>query len=223
MNLLRRKYLKGRGFCQSKKAGSSQFWQGLHDVKEWYERGKVHIVGNGQQTRFWKDVWLGECSLKVQCPKLFKICHDQDISVQAAAAGNWGMSYRRCFGEVEMEEWGELMAKLETINLTIADDRVCWKLENSGKYSTRSMYRFITYAGVTDVQMMEIWKAKIPLKVQIFLWMAWHDRIQTVQQLRKGNGIRHRCASSVSKRSRLITSCFNAQLQLQPGAGSETA
>ena len=25
MNLLRRKYLKGRGFCQSKKAGSSQF------------------------------------------------------------------------------------------------------------------------------------------------------------------------------------------------------
>jgi hypothetical protein len=37
------------------------------------------------------------------------------------------------------------------------------------------------------VQMMEIWKAKIPLKVQIFLWMAWHDRIQTVQQMRKKN------------------------------------
>jgi hypothetical protein len=34
MNLLRRKYLKGRGFCQNKKVGGSQFWQGLHDVKE---------------------------------------------------------------------------------------------------------------------------------------------------------------------------------------------
>lgn len=95
MNLLRRKYLKGRGFCQNKKVGGSQFWQGLHDVKEWYERGKAHIVGCGQQTRFWKDVWLGECSLKIQFPRLFKICHDQEISVQAAAATNWGLSYRR--------------------------------------------------------------------------------------------------------------------------------
>jgi len=69
------------------------------------------------------------------------MCPDQDMSVQAAAAINWGTSYRRCFGEVEMEEWGELMAKLETACLT--------------------------YAGVIDVQ-MEIWKAKIPLKVQNF-------------------------------------------------------
>jgi hypothetical protein len=41
------------------------------------------------------------------------------------------------------------------------------------------MYRSITFAGVIDVEMMEIWSAKIPLKVKIFLWMAWHDRIQT--------------------------------------------
>jgi hypothetical protein len=33
--------------------------------------------------------------------------------------------------------------------------------------------------------MMEIWNTNVPLKVQIFLWMAWHDRIQTVQQLRR--------------------------------------
>ena len=141
-------------------------------------------MGCGHQTSFWKDVWLGECSLKIQFPRLFKICQDQEISVQAAAATNWELSYRRCFGEAEME-WRELMAKLEAVILTKVDDKVCWKLEHSGKFTTRSMYRFITYAGVTDVQMMEIWKAKIPLKVQIFLWMAWHDRIQTVQQLRR--------------------------------------
>ena len=86
-----------------------------------------------------------------------------------------------------MEEWRELMAKLEAVILTEMDDKVCWKLEHSGQFTTRSMYRFITYPGVTDVQMMEIWKAKILLKVQIFLWMAWHDRIQTVQQLRRRN------------------------------------
>lgn len=48
------------------------------------------------------------------------------------------------------------------------------------------MYIYITFSGVIDVRAMEIWKAKIPLKVHIFLWMAWHDRIQiNSQQVRR--------------------------------------
>jgi hypothetical protein len=179
MELLRRKYLGGGGFCQSKSTGSSQFWQGLHSVKEWYEKGKAHKVGSGNQTRFWKDVWVGEVPLKICCPRLFKICHDQDISVSSAGELSWSLSYRRKFGEVEMEEWKVLMSLLENVRLDDNRDMVCWKLERSGKFSTRSMYRSITFAGVIDVEMMEIWSAKIPLKVKIFLWMAWHDRIQT--------------------------------------------
>jgi hypothetical protein len=156
-------------------------------MKDWYEKGKGHVVGCGKQTRFWKDVWLGECPLKVSFSRLFNIFHDQEISVQMAAELEWNFSYRRCFGNSEMEEWREMMAKLERVNLTDLEDRVTWKLEKSGKYTTRSMYRFITFAGVIDVRMMEIWKSKIPLKVQNFLWMAWHDRIQTIQQLKKRN------------------------------------
>jgi len=39
--------------------------------------------------------------------------------------------------------------------------------------------------GLIDTRMLEICQAKIPLEVQIFLWMAWHDRVKTAQQLRK--------------------------------------
>jgi hypothetical protein len=124
MNLLRRKYLKGGGFCQSKSAGSSQFWQGLHSVKEWYERGKAHAVGSGRQTRFWKDTWLGECSLRVYYPNLNRICHDQDISVQAAKACDWCLSYRRCFGEPEMQEWRDMMTQLKQARMTKDNDKV---------------------------------------------------------------------------------------------------
>ena len=38
---IKEKYLGGGGFCQSKSIGSPQFWQGLHSVKEWYEKGKA--------------------------------------------------------------------------------------------------------------------------------------------------------------------------------------
>lgn len=81
MRLLRKKYLGNLSFCQSQSAGASQFWQGLHSVKNWYEKGKGHIVGCGKQTRFWKHVWLDECPLKVSYSRLFNICHDQEISV----------------------------------------------------------------------------------------------------------------------------------------------
>lgn len=77
--------------------------------------------------------------------------------------------------------------QLSGINLNDEDDKVVSKLENSGKFTTRSMYRYITFSGMVVVRMMEIWKSKVPLKVQIFLWMTWHDRIQTAQQLRKRN------------------------------------
>jgi len=33
--------------------------------------------------------------------------------------------------------------------------------------------------------MCDIWKTKIPLKIQAFLWMLWHDRAQTAKQLKK--------------------------------------
>lgn len=50
MELLRKKYLRGGGFCQSKSVGTSQFWQGLHSVKEWYEKGKAIRLDFGRMS-----------------------------------------------------------------------------------------------------------------------------------------------------------------------------
>jgi hypothetical protein len=60
LRLLRAKYLHGKNFSQSHSIGGSQFWQGLHAVKPWYERGKGMIVECGQRTRFWEDVCIEE-------------------------------------------------------------------------------------------------------------------------------------------------------------------
>lgn len=80
-------------------------------------------------------------------PKTYKIYHDQDISVQIAGEADCNFSYRRCFGAAEMDEWRELMAKLKGVQLSDEDDGVIWKLEQSGKFSTRSVYWLITFGG----------------------------------------------------------------------------
>jgi len=82
----------------------------------------------------------------------------------------------------------EKMGKLEFVQLSDEDDGVSWKLEQSGKFSTISIYR-LTFGGLIDTRMMEFWNTKIPLKVQIFLWMASHDRIHTTQQLKRRNWV----------------------------------
>jgi hypothetical protein len=58
LEVLRKKYLKDKSFCQVECRGSSQFWQGLEKAKEWYERGLKWNIGNGKKIRFWHDVWL---------------------------------------------------------------------------------------------------------------------------------------------------------------------
>lgn len=78
LEVLRKKYLNGKSFCQSKQRNGSQFWQGLEKAKEWYERGTKWRVGNGQKVRFWQDIWLGSCPLKIQFPRLYRISRQQD-------------------------------------------------------------------------------------------------------------------------------------------------
>jgi hypothetical protein len=69
--------------------------------------------------------------------------------------------------------------------LSNGTDVVRWTLEKSGKYTTSSLYKAMTFGGVTDTRAMLIWKSPIPLKVKIFFWMAIHDRIQCGVQLKK--------------------------------------
>jgi len=88
LEVLKKKYLNGKSFCQSKQRGSSQFWQGLEIVREWYERGTKWKIGNWRKIRFWQDVWLGECSLKVML--------------------EWNLEFRRRLGNDEVAEWNDL-------------------------------------------------------------------------------------------------------------------
>ncbi|OEL17990.1 hypothetical protein BAE44_0020989, partial [Dichanthelium oligosanthes] len=60
-------------------------------------------------------------------------------------------------------------------------------LERSGKYTTKSLYEFMTHSGVVDALMVEIWKCKVPLKIQIFMWIVFHDKIQPAVPWKRRN------------------------------------
>lgn len=134
------------------------------DLRNWFQVGRGIRVKSGGQTRFWLDPWLGEIPLKVEFWELFEICADPDILVAKIwRNGEWLISFRRTLDEHLLEEWMKLQTKLSEVELTVGNDEVFWDLESTGKYNPRSLYRFMTFRGVKNLRLDEIWKCRVPL------------------------------------------------------------
>jgi hypothetical protein len=187
-NLLRRKYLKGKGIYSCKNKSGSQFWKGLLSIKDEIGRGMSYIVRDGQKTRFWMDVWSGTCPLMLTFPRLFELCNQQSwVVARVLRNGTINLTFRRNFGEAEQIEWEILRSVLEGVTLTSDKDTVRWFLEKSGQFTTSSLYRAITFPGMYNKWMYNIWSAKLPLKIKIFLWQICNDKIQSADQLARKN------------------------------------
>ena len=72
-----------------------------------------------------------------------------------------------------------MLEMLHHFNLQQGEDIPIWVLDKSGNYTTRSMYRFLTFGGVVNSRMKKIWSARLPMKIKVFLWLAIEDRIQS--------------------------------------------
>jgi len=86
--------------------------------------------------------------------------------------------------------WGELTLLLSTVALQVdKDDRWLWKAETSHVYSVCSAYKLLTIhpSTVSVVSASSIWNKDVPLKVVLFAWRLFRDRLPTkMNLLRRG-------------------------------------
>jgi hypothetical protein len=101
--------------------------------------------------------------------------------------GKWIVQFRRGLAGEFVQQWNSLREELEMVQLSAERDVVKWVLEKSGSYTTKLLYRQTSFGGVISRRMNEIWGSRLPLKVRIFLWQMFHDKLQTVEQLKKKN------------------------------------
>jgi hypothetical protein len=187
--LLKNKYMKRNGFFGSAYQGTSQFWRGLHKVKHLYQWGAEYHVKKGDKVRFWHDSWRGGVPLKIQFQSIFEICNKPDALVKDFwKEGEWDIPLRRSLFGASLAEWNELMTVLHEVQLDEqGQDKVVWALEKSSEFSTKSLYNCLTHGGVKDKLNDILWKCKVPLKVKVFLWQAWHNKLPTAESLVKRN------------------------------------
>jgi hypothetical protein len=146
------------------------------------------VVGNGNSTDFWNDAWCGSVPFCEKFPQLFEICLDQVLTVAEAAVLNWQFRYRRWMDPLIQSQWRCMRDKLAMVALNSEHDKAKWSLTKSGTFSVKSLYNKLSAVGV-DRSFKQLWKAKIPLKIKIWLWLIWHNAIATKDNTKKRNWV----------------------------------
>jgi hypothetical protein len=146
------------------------------------QRGRFRVQ-DGSQTRFWEDLWLGKDPLMVKYLSLYKIVRKKNMSVaQVLSTTPLNVSFRRALVGDSWDKWLELVGNVLMVNLNDCKDSFIWTANKN--FSVKNMYNDIVLREGTPVN---CWarKAKIPLKIKIFLWFLRNGVVLTKDNLVK--------------------------------------
>lgn len=76
---------------------------------------------------------------------------------------------------------------LRAVSPSTEPDSFRWKFEPSGQFTASSLYLAL-HNGAAPFQAMDIWKARIPTKIKIFLWQLVRDRLPSGVEVQKRHG-----------------------------------
>jgi hypothetical protein len=140
--LIRNKYLHSQTLSQvSAKSGDSPFWKGLMKVKtDFFDRGSFK-VGNGEDTSFWEDTWLGDKPLAQQYPSLYNIVQRKQVTISSVLRQNpLNITFRRILTRNKWDRWLHLVNRLMAVNLTSEQDKFVSRLTSSWAFTVKYMY-----------------------------------------------------------------------------------
>ena len=183
---------EGGQLCEGGRAASS--WS--RDIaalwsEVWFHGNVNRFVGDGKNTLFWTDVWLGGMSFRDRFTRLFELSLLKGESISGMHALGWGIEReawrrRRRLLAWEEEFVGELRLLLQNVSLQVdrIDRTVCW-LETSSVYTVRSAYNFLNDNSSVDlvVPVSSLWHKDVPLKAVLFVWRLFRDRLPTQDNL----------------------------------------
>jgi hypothetical protein len=95
-------------------------------------------VGNGQNTRFWEDTWLGDTPLSQQYAALYNIVHQKNVLVYDVLSDNpFNIEFRWVLSGNNWDAWLLLVQQLMSVTLTLEPDKFIWSRNSSGQFSIK--------------------------------------------------------------------------------------
>ena len=134
----------------------------------------------------WSDSINGLLPFKDQYPQLFNVCKVPKCTINQVQSVETDSFFRRRLNSALVGQWGAVLDTVNKLPLTDKEDRVVWSLNQNGKFSTKSVYKLLEKP-LSGCHYKWIWKAKIPLKIKIFMWQLSQDAVLTRQVMRHRN------------------------------------
>lgn len=138
------KYLKNKSIHDvGHKLNDSPMWYDLLKVKNIYLQGRSISSKNGELTRFWMNPWVYKEPLYLSHPVLFELCENKGVTVAQAMNGT-AITFRRWLFDELRTIWNKILNNSNSFLLKSDSDVIFGSLENSGKFSVKSLYNGLT-------------------------------------------------------------------------------
>jgi hypothetical protein len=109
------------------------------------------------------------------------------LVAQALPVSPATLQFRRSFGPDEVDSWELLVQDLQQVHLSADVDQIKWALEPHGKFTVSSLYRKINRGPSLPHEKL-LWKARLPLKIKIFLWQMAKGKMPANEQIHRRHG-----------------------------------
>ncbi|KAK7410878.1 hypothetical protein VNO78_02073 [Psophocarpus tetragonolobus] len=214
---------------------ASQWWRDLWAMDgpeatrpNWFSDNVFKKVGDGKETLFWEQKWIGDTSLSLQFPRLYGLAADKGTTVfdKREVSGGWVWEWRRQLFVWETEQLRLLQSRLQQVTLVDSiSDRWRWKTGTDGVFSVVEAYLVLRphqpthrLIEVEPRDLRRMWKDRLPSKVIAFSWRLLSDRVPTMANLLK-RGIQIPgeetfcvfCHNVVEDRNHMFLGCAKAQ------------
>ncbi|GKU88316.1 hypothetical protein SLEP1_g2599 [Rubroshorea leprosula] len=129
------------------------------------------LNGDGRNTKFWLDEWVGGSALSNKFPRLFMLSTSENYNVKDMGtwmngSWQWKLLWKRQLRSWEEDMETELLEMLKTAHpIQNKEDQWWWQPEPSGNYTSKSAYSHLLKGDTRPIaDFTRMWKASIPPK-----------------------------------------------------------
>jgi hypothetical protein len=90
----------------------------------------------------------------------------------------WVIQFKIRLNGIIRDQWYDLARKLNNATLNDEDEIALWRWSKSKSFTVKSVYEHLTSNGSGN-DYRSTWKARIPEKTKLFMWLVEHKSILT--------------------------------------------
>ncbi|KAJ0435664.1 putative RNA-directed DNA polymerase [Helianthus annuus] len=178
--------------------------------------------GEGAEISFWKERWIEGGSLQARYPNLFELERAKNATVaDRVKLVNGVMVINFCWvrlptTQAEVGVIQALTAELFATTKGYGADRWSWELDDSSKFTVKSLKYYLQNAKFRDLGNKFVWNSWNPSKVNFLSWRISLDRLPTLVALAHRNVINGQlgckiCGQDAEDLDHLFVCCEAAQ------------